>query len=320
MKQRTLGKTGLVCSEIGLGTWALGSRIYGETDDRKAMELIQGSVDKGINFFDTAPLYGSKTEDGVAETVLGKGLGTHRDKVFISTKFGRTATDVIPGRFHAAEARASCEASLKRLGRDWLDLFFFHSPFSPDEIHDDVWQELGKLKEEGKIRHIGHSVSIYEQTAGMSAQWMRERKIEVVQVVLGPFNRETRPLIQTAMEEGCGVVARECLANGFLSGAITKDTVFPEGSLNSRYSREEVSERVAYAEQLRGILQTGEIQTLPEATYRWVLDQPGVSLALSGAKNLAELEDCLTASAKPSYSRAVLEAAEKVHQKDFPPA
>lgn len=320
MKRRSLGKTGLECSEIGLGTWALGSRIYGETDDRKAHELIQGSVEQGINFFDTAPLYGSKTEDGVAETVLGKGLGAELDKVIISTKFGRTATDVIPGRFHAAEARKSCEASLKRLGRDWLDLLFFHSPFSPDEIHDDVWAELAKLKDAGKIRHIGHSVSIYDQTAEMSAQWMRDRKIEVIQVVLGPFNRETRPLIQTAIEEGCGVVARECLANGFLSGAISKDTVFPEGSLNARYSREEIAERVAYAEQLRGILQTGDIQTLPEATYRWVLDQPGVSLALSGAKSPDELSDCLTASAKSGYSAEVLEAAEQVHQKDFPPA
>lgn len=320
MKRRSLGKTGLECSEIGLGTWALGSRIYGETDDRKALELIQGAVDQGVNFFDTAPLYGSKTEDGVAETVLGKGLGAHLNEVIISTKFGRTATDVVPGRFHASEARKSCEASLRRLGRESIDLFFFHSPFSPDEIHDDVWEELSRLKSEGKIKHIGHSVSIYEQTAEMSAQWMRDRRIEAIQVVLGPFNRETRPLIQTAIEEGCGVVARECLANGFLSGAISKDTVFPEGSLNARYSREEIAERVEYAEQLRSILQTGPIQTLPEATYRWVLDQPGVSLALSGAKNLAELEDCLTASAKPAYSQDTLQAAEAAHKKDFPPA
>lgn len=320
MNTRLLGNTGLTCSEIGLGTWALATRIYGDNDAQAALELIRKSVDLGINFFDTAPLYGSKTEDGVAETVLGKGLGPQRDEVIISTKFGRTSSNVMPGRFHAAEARSSCEASLRRLGREWIDLFFFHSPFTPEEINDDVWGELDKLREEGKIRHLGHSVSLYTQTAEMSAQWMRERKIEVVQVVLSPFNREARPLIRTAVDTGCGVVARECLANGFLSGTITRDTVFPEGSLNARYSREEIAERVDYAEQLRGILQSGEVKTLPEAAYRWVLDQPGVSLALSGAKNLHELQDCLTASAGDGYGAEVLEASERVHTKDFPPA
>lgn len=320
MKTRKLGSTGLECSEIGLGTWALGTRIYGETDEQAARDCIRGAVDRGVNFFDTAPLYGSKTEDGLAEKVLGRGLGAHLNEVLIATKFGRTSTQVMPGRFHAAEARSSCEASLRRLGRDWIDLFFFHSPFSPDEIQDDVWAELGKLREEGKIRHLGHSVSMYEATAEMSAGWMRERRIEVIQVVLGPFNREARPLIQTALEEGCGVVARECLANGFLSGVITRDTVFPQGSLNDRYSHEEIGERVDYAERLRGILQVGGVRNLPEATYRWVLDQPGVSLALSGAKNLAELEDCLNASARDGFSAETLAEAERVHAKDFPPA
>ena len=141
----------------------------------------------------------------------------------------------------------SCEASLRRIGVDALDVFFFHSPFKPDEIHDDVWGELDKLKDEGKIRFLAHSVSLYEDTAGMSADWMRERKIDVIQVVLSPFNREARPLIQAAIDCDCGVVARECLANGFLSGGITKDTVFPEGSLNARYSRDEIAERVDYA-------------------------------------------------------------------------
>ena len=91
------------------------------------------------------------------------------------------------------------------------------------------------------------------------------------------------------MECDCGVVARECLANGFLSGAITKETVFPEGSLNARYSREEIAERVDYADALSATLLGNGLESLPQATYRWILDQPGVSLALSGAKDLHEL-------------------------------
>ena len=127
MKNQLLGKTGLSCSEIGLGTWALGSSVYGDVENDEATRLVGESLDIGINFFDTAPLYGSKTEDGIAESVLGKGLGGRRDEAIISTKFGRTARNVMPGRFNAAEARESCEASLSRMGTDRIDLLFFHS-------------------------------------------------------------------------------------------------------------------------------------------------------------------------------------------------
>src|SRR5690606_9603386 len=129
MKRRRLGRSNLECSEIGLGTWALGSTVYGAVEIGESERLIQGAIDKGVNFFDTAPLYGSKTQDGVAETVLGQALGGGRSEVVIARNFGRTATNVLPGRFHAAEARASCEASLRRLGRDWIDSLFFLSPF-----------------------------------------------------------------------------------------------------------------------------------------------------------------------------------------------
>ncbi|MDQ8183657.1 aldo/keto reductase [Pelagicoccus sp. SDUM812005] len=320
MNTRRLGRTELQVSEVGLGTWALGSSVYGEVEQAAAQSLIQGSIDRGINFFDTAPLYGSKTEDGVAETVLGAALGSRRGEVVISTKFGRTATDVMPGRFTAKEARLSCEASLRRLGTEWIDLLFFHSPFGPSEIDDGVWEELGKLKEEGKLRSLGHSVSMYEDTCEMSADWMRDRKIDAIQVVLSPFNRETRPLIEVARRLDCGVVARECMANGFLSGTIQRDTVFPAGSLNARYSREEIAQRVDYAEALKEALLGGEVKTLPEATYRWVLDQPGVSLALSGAKSLAELEDSIRASQLEPFAAATLERCEELHAQDFCPA
>lgn len=320
MNRRKLGNTDLECSEIGLGTWALGSGVYGEVEAREADRLIGESIDAGINFFDTAPLYGNQKENGVAESVLGKGLGSRKDEVIVSTKFGRTAMAVMPPRFNRKEARESCEASLTRIGRDWVDLFFFHSPFEPAEIEDEVWEELSCLKSEGKIRFIGHSVSMYEQTRELSAQWIRERKIEAIQVVLSPFNRETLPLIAIAEKEGCGVIARECMANGFLSGSIQKDTTFPEGTLNARYSRKEIAERVDYAERLKSHLVVGDIEALPQASYRWVLDQKGVTLALSGARDAKEMRDAVLASEITSYSQDTLADVEAIHRKDFCPA
>ncbi len=317
MKYRKLGRTELEVSEIGLGTWALGSNIYGQVEQDAPDRLIKGAIADGINFFDTAPLYGTSEEDGRSETILGKGLGSDRDKVLISTKFGRTSSNAMPGRFYAKEARLSCEASLRRLHRESIDLLFFHSPFSESEIHEDVWEELAKLRDEGKIRYIGHSVSMYQDTAEMSARWMRERRIDVIQVVLSPFNREANPLIKTAVSCDCGVVARECLANGFLSGAITPTTVFPEGSLNAKYSRDEICERISYADKLAEIIMGGTISTLPQAAYRWILDQPGVSLALSGAKNYQELQDPVSASNSCSIDLVSLELMEAMHEQDF---
>jgi aryl-alcohol dehydrogenase-like predicted oxidoreductase len=317
MNYRRLGRTGLNVSEIGLGTWALGSGIYGKVEKDAPAKLVKGAIDHGINFFDSAPLYGTKEVDGVSESILGDALGSDRDSVLISTKFGRTSSDVIPGRFYAKEARESCEASLRRLACETIDVYFFHSPFTPEEIHDDVWAELSALRDEGKIRFLGHSVSMFQDTADMSAQWMNDQLIDVVQVVLSPFNREARSLIETAISCDCGVVARECLANGFLSGTIRHDTVFPEESLNARYSREEIGERVAYADKLASAIVTGDINTLPQATYRWVLDQPGVSLALSGAKDLPELQDVVEVSACESLSPTVLGSVEQMHGKDF---
>ena len=317
MNYRRLGRTGLKVSEIGLGTWALGTGIYGQVDKGAPERLIKHALELGINLFDTAPLYGTPEEDGTAESILGRALGDERDSVLISSKFGRTAKAVQPGRFNAAEAVASCEASLKRLGRDSIDILFFHSPFSPSEIDDDVWEALGELKTSGKIGFIGHSVSVYEKTSEMSASWMRERKIDVIQVVLSPFNREARPLIETAQACDCGVFARECLANGFLSGAITVETEFPEGSLNARYSRAEIAERVAYADKLAEKMVTGGLKTLPQAAYRWVLNEPGVSLALSGAKSPEELDDPVAGSELPKIDSALREELEALHPGDF---
>lgn len=316
MKTRKLGRSCLEVSPIGLGTWAFNSCIYGEVDNNESIRTIRAALDLGITFFDTAPLYGVGKEDGVAERILGQGLGADRDRVIISTKFGRNPS-MEGTHFNGKRARESVDESLQRLGTDRIDLLFFHSPFGPDEIADDVWAALADLKEAGKIQAVGHSISLFQDTQGMARQWAMERKIDAIQVVLSPMNREALPLIYDLGAAGIGIVARECLANGFLSGAVTADTVFPEGSLNARYSREEIAERADYAEQLKDLLVRDGITTLPQAALRWVLDQGHVSLALTGAKNADELKDCALAAEATSYSEEELGKAVDLHRKDY---
>ena len=315
MNTRPLGQTGLVTSEIGLGTWALASQIYGAVVETDANDTVRAALDAGVTFFDTAPLYGDAERDGIAETLLGRALGSDRDGVLISSKFGRYATR-LEARFDAQRARESVEGSLRRLGTDRLDVLFFHSPFGPDDIADDVWEELGRLHDEGKVRVVGHSISMFEQTEGMARTWAAERKIGAVQVVYSLMNRQAAALIAEMADAGVGVVARESLANGFLSGSLGRDAAFGAGHLNARYSPDEILERVVYAERLAELVRS-DVETLPQAAFRWVLDDPGVSLVLSGASTAAQLRDGAAASAAAPFSASEHAWATAIHPHDF---
>jgi aryl-alcohol dehydrogenase-like predicted oxidoreductase len=319
MQYATLGATDLRVSQVGLGTWSFNSSVYGPVAEDEAQRAIAAAREKGINFFDTAPLYGDAERDGIAEEVLGRGLRGWREQAVISTKFGRKPTEGNKPNFYGAYAVQSVEESLVRLGTDYIDVLFFHSPFSPDEIHDDVWAALDGLVAAGKVRYIGHSISKFAATAGMARDWADERKIAAVQVVYSLLNREAGQLIAALDAAGVGVVARESLANGFLSGAVARDAVFPAGSLNARYSREEIVERVEQVERL-SFLVRGEVASLPQAALRWVLDDPGVSLVLTGAKTAAEVADCAAAADLGGYSSDELARVSAVCDRDFPAA
>lgn len=322
MNYRTLGRTGLKVSEVSLGTWAFGSpSIYGSVDSGSAHRAIRGALDAGITFFDSAPLYGTKEEDGIAEKVLGQGLGADRDRVIIATKFGRYHSRVHTKELFDGETVVwSVEQSLRRLGTDRIDVLFFHSPTHPAKIKDNVWAALDQLKRSGKVRFVGLSCGFIKDTEGMTRQWAQDGRIDVAQIAYSLTYREWEPMIAELGRLNIGIVARESLANGFLAGVFTKDIVFPAGSLNARYSREEIVERVATADRYQALLVRRDVKTLAAAAMRWVLDNPSVSLVLSGSKKLEEILDCATASEAAPYSAAELAEARRLHVKDFSPA
>ena len=316
MNYRSIGKTGIKTSEVGAGTWAFASGAYGNVTDTDALETIRLALDSGITLFDTAPLYGNSEQDGISEEILGRGLEADRNKVLISTKFGRRSTQRAAPNFHAQGVCQSVEDSLNRLATDHIDILFFHSPFSADDIHDDIWAALTDLKDQGKIRVIGHSISKFEDTQQMARDWAAERKIDVIQVVYSLMNRESSNLIHDLGGQGIGIFARESLANGFLSGTITRDTVFANNNLNKRYDRNEINERVDYIENLSYLIRD-PVKNMPQAALRWVLDNTNVSLVLSGAKNSAELKDAIAASDHSPFTDAEHKQANKIHPRDF---
>jgi len=317
MKYRTLGRTGLKVSEISQGTWAFGNNVYGGVDEKQGIATIHEGIDLGINLMDTAPQYGTDKQDGVAEIVLGNALKGKRDKVFISTKFGRNPC--IAGgssQFYKQRVIDSVEESLKRLQTDHIDILFFHSPFSINEIQDDVWEGLEQVKKQGKIRFVGHSISMFQDTEHMAREWAADGRIDLVQVVLSLMNREAEQLVNDFHDMNIGVVARECLANGFLAGVFTKHTVFKKGTLNARYTKEELADRIDQVNAFEFLVRD-DITHMAQAALRWVLDQKGVSTVLSGAKNNMELLGATTASnAKPLTSQE-LEKAKRLLLKNY---
>lgn len=317
MNKRLLGRTGLSVSEISLGTWAFGNNVYGGVEEKDGIATIHAGIDFGINLFDTAPQYGTNEQDGVAEIVLGKALKGKRHKAHISTKFGRNpCIENGAPQFYKSRIIDSVEESLKRLQTDYIDVLFFHSPFSPDEINDDVWDGIEQVKKQGKVRFVGHSISMFQQTENMARKWAAEGNIDVVQVVLSLMNRESQELVSELNKLKIGVFARECMANGFLSGTFTKDTIFKKGTLNSRYSQRELSERVDQVNAFKFLIRD-DIHNMPEAALRWVLDQKGVSTVLSGAKNSKELQGAVAASKASSFSEEEIKQAETVLRKNF---
>lgn len=296
MNYRTLGRTGLSCSEIALGTWAFASTAYGDVSTADAHATTHAALDAGINLFDTAPLYGTAENDGRAEEILGEGLGARRDEILIASKFGRTPSiEGCAPHFDGATARQSVEASLRRLKTDRIDVLFFHSPFDPSEIHNDVWESLETLRVSGKVRFIGHSVSNIPATGAMAVEWARENRTDVVQLVLNLLNRESTQLITDLHAVNAGIVARECLANGWLAGNFNEKTVFPPNNLNTRYSREELIARTAAVDGFRFLVKGG-IASMAQAALRWVIQYPGVSSTLVGARTPAELEAAIRAA------------------------
>jgi aryl-alcohol dehydrogenase-like predicted oxidoreductase len=322
MQYRTLGRTGLKVSAVSLGTWAFGSpSIYGSVDAQDAHRAIRGALDAGINFFDTAPLYGTVEEDGIAEKVLGQALGADRDRALIATKFGRYHSRGHTNEFFDGPSVVwSVEASLRRLGTDRIDVLFFHSPTHPDKIKDDVWAALDGLKRSGKVRFTGLSCGFIQDTAAMTRDWAAAGWIDVAQIAYSLTYREWEPIIGELGRQGVGIVARESLANGFLAGVFTRETVFPAGSLNARYPREEIIERIETAARYKALLVRHDVKSLAAAAMRWVLDHPHISLVLSGSRKLGEILDCAAATDATPYAADELAEARRLHVKDFSPA
>lgn len=223
MLYREIGKSGVKCSCLGLGTWELAGNVWGEIDEKTAESTIREAVDSGITLVDTAASYGA----GRSEKIVGSALQGIRDKVILSTKGGAHFNPSINAMDHdlSPEAiRRDVEQSLARLKTDHIDVFFFHYPDNNRPIEDSIG-EMEKLRKEGKVRLIGLSNYNDEQIK----EAMKYGTIDCAQFRFSMLTRENENLLKFCSKNQIGVFSYASLAGGMLSGAYKTEPHFAEG-------------------------------------------------------------------------------------------
>jgi aryl-alcohol dehydrogenase-like predicted oxidoreductase len=283
VRQRTLGKTGLRVSEMALGTWGLSGDGYGPVDEAEQERVVQRAVEMGFSLVDTADAYGG----GRMERLLGRALADRRDVVVV-TKGGTDRTTSPPRkRFESAFLRERLHASLRRLGRERVDVYLLHNPSERALLEGDAVEALVELKKEGKIGHWGASVG--DVAVGRAAL---QRGAEILELAYNLIHgSDLHRLAGDIIVSGAGVLARSTLAYGLLAGGWTKDKEFPAGDHRAdRWTRLELQRRVEQLAAVRFLVH-GEVSTMRAAAVRYVLANNIVSSAVLGPRSVQQLED-----------------------------
>ncbi|NWL86246.1 MULTISPECIES: aldo/keto reductase [unclassified Paenibacillus] len=287
MKYRTLGKTGLDVSVIGIGTWQFGGEWGIQFTQDEVDAILDKGQELGINLIDTAECYG----DHLSETFIGHYIGRRkREDWVIATKFGHrfherfTRTDV----FDAAGVLKQLDASLKALNTDYVDLYQFHS--GPDQVfdNDDLWTMLDKQVQAGKVRHLGTSIGSNDNLH----QTEQSTKVnsQVIQVVYNRLDRKPEERVFPSCEkQNLGVLARVPLASGYLSGKYKPGAVFDNTDVRHRHDPDNTRRKLEEVEEIRRN-EVPQGVDMAQWALAWCLKNPVVSAVIPGCKNPAQVE------------------------------
>jgi aryl-alcohol dehydrogenase-like predicted oxidoreductase len=305
MRYRNFGKSDLVVSEVGFGTWTLASDWWGHVDDPD--KLLHAALDAGITFIDTAPVYGA---DAIGETMLAPLLARHRDELVLTTKCGydlnvarRGASQrEQPHDWTPAAVRAQLEDSLSRLGTDRIDLYQLHNARIEPVLDDDLWAELEALRTEGKVRELGVAL-------GPAIGWVEEgirsvddRPIVSLQTVFNVIEQEpgltfaSRPRVAAGE---CGLISRVPHASDTLTGKVTPDTVFKPPDHRAHRNRDNMLDNFEKVETLSFLWAPETGRTIGQAAVAGILANPAFTTVLPTVVSVEEIEEYAAASELP---------------------
>lgn len=322
MNYRSLGETGMRVSEISLGTWAFGGD-WGTVGEDDAYAALNRAIDLGVNFLDTADVYG----DGRSEKLIRKLLKDRpNDEIFVATKAGRRLDPHTAEGYNRENLTAFVERSLENLGVEALDLLQLHCPPTEAYRQDETFEALDALQEAGKLKNFGVSVEKVEE-ARMALDYPG---VKTVQIIFNVFRQKpAEEFFPIAEERNIGILARVPLASGLLSGKMSLDRAFDETDHRNfnrngeAFDRGETFSGVDFetglraAEELRELVPEG--QTLAQFALRWILMHPAVSCAIPGGKNPSQVEDNVAAAALPPLSDEAMRRAKEVYDAGIRP-
>ena len=321
MKYRELGRTGWKVSEISFGAWAIGG-TWGKVDDQESLAALHAALDGGVNFFDTADVYG----DGHSERLLAKLKKERKEKFYIATKAGRRLDPHTADGYNRQNLTAFVERSLKNLETDTIDLLQLHCPPMEVLYRPEVFGVLDDLVKAGKLRYYGVSVEKVEE----ALKAIEFPGVQTIQIIFNLFRqRPAELLFPEAQRRRVGILARVPLASGMLSGKLTRSSTFAKDDHRNfnrhgeAFDRGETFSGVDFdtglraVEQLRPLVPKGA--TLAQLALRWILEFPAVTCAIPGAKRPAQVAENIAASDLPSLPADVMKKIRAIYDAQIKP-
>jgi len=315
MKYRELGRTGWKVSEISFGAWAIGG-AWGDVDDKESLAALHTALDGGVNFFDTADVYG----DGRSERLLAKLKKERREKFYITTKTGRRLPKQTPEGYSRENLTMWIDRSLRNLNTDGIDLLQLHCPHPDVYFRPEVFGILDDFVKAGKLRHYGVSVERVEE----ALKAIEFPGVQSVQIIFNVFRQRPAELFfPEAQRRKVGILARVPLASGLLSGKITRDRKFAKDDHRNfnrhgeAFDRGETFSGVDFetglrtVEELKAFVPPGA--TLAQLALRWILEFPAVTCAIPGAKRPAQVTENIAASDLKPLSKDVMKKIDALY-------
>jgi len=321
MQYRLLGRTPWNVSTISFGAWAIGGS-WGKVDDRDSLAALHKAVDLGVNFFDTADVYG----DGRSERLLRRLRQERSEEIIIATKAGRRLEPHVASGYNRQNLTAFIERSLDNLGVEALDLVQLHCP--PTEVFymPEVFGILDDLVQAGKLRFYGVSVEKVEE----ALKAIEYPSVQTVQIIFNIFRQRPAELfISEALRHKVGILARVPLASGLLTGKLSPSSSFERDDHRSynrhgeSFDRGETFSGVDYAtglqvvEELRTLVPPGA--SLAQFALRWILMFEAVTCAIPGAKNPRQAEENALAADLPALSPATMKQVTEIYARSIRP-
>lgn len=317
MNYRKLGRTGWEVSEISFGAWAIGG-TWGEVKDSESLDALHKALDMGVNFFDTADVYG----DGRSEQLLAKLKKERSEKFYIATKVGRRLYPHTADGYNKKNLTSFVERSLKNLDSETIDLIQLHCP--PTEVYymPEVFGILDELVKDGKLQYYGVSVEKVEE----AIKAIEFPNVKTVQIIFNMFrNRPADLFFELAKKKQIGILARVPLSSGMLTGKFTKDSKFEEDD-HRKFNRQgesfdkgetfsgvDFNLSLKAVEDLKSVCPEGKSMT--QFALKWILMFDAVSCAIPGAKKKTQVEENINTTSLPSLSDKTMMEVNNIYEK-----